>query len=114
MKKYQMFVGGKPVDAADGRTEQIIEPSTEQVLGEVPLGGAEDVDRAVKAAAQAFDSWSTTLPKDRMRMLLALADVIDQNAAELAELEARNVGKPIGLAEWEMGFNSDNLRFFAG
>ena len=114
MKKYQMFIGGKQVPAADGKTEKIIDPSTEQVLGEVPTGSAEDVDRAVKAAAAAFDGWAATTPKDRSRILWALGELIDRHAAELAELEAKNVGKPIALAESEMPFNSDNLRFFAG
>jgi 1-pyrroline dehydrogenase len=114
MKKYQMFIDGRPVDAAEGRVEQIVDPSTEQPLAEVPLGSAEDVDRAVKAAAKAFDGWASATPKERAGVLLALADRIDRHAAELAELEARNVGKPIVLAESEMPFNSDNLRFFAG
>ena len=114
MKKYQMFIGGKLAGAAKGEVEQIVDPSTEQVIGEVPLGSAEDVDRAVKAAAQAFDGWASTTPKERARCLLALAELVDRHAAELADLESKNVGKPITLAESEMPFNSDNLRFFAG
>jgi 1-pyrroline dehydrogenase len=114
MKKVEMFIGGKLAGAAAGAVEQIVDPSTEQVLAEVPLGSAEDADRAVKAAAAAFEGWAGTTPKERARILLALADLIDRHAAELAELEARNVGKPIGLAESEMPFNADNLRFFAG
>ncbi len=114
MKKVQMFIGGRQADAAAGETETILDPSTEQPLAEVPLGSAEDVDRAVDAAAAAFEGWAGATPKDRSRALLALADLIDRHAAELAELESKNVGKPIGLAESEMPFNSDNLRFFAG
>jgi 1-pyrroline dehydrogenase len=114
MKTYQMFIGGKLADAASGATEKIIDPSTEAPLGEVPVGSAEDVDRAVRAAAAAFEGWAATTPKERARCLLALADLVDRHAAELSELESKNVGKPITLAESEMPFNSDNLRFFAG
>jgi 1-pyrroline dehydrogenase len=113
MKKFQMFIGGKLVDAADGKVEAIIDPATQKAIAEVPVGSAEDVQRAVKAAAGAFDKWSQTPPKDRAAALLAMADILDRNAAELAQLESSNVGKPITLAEVEMPFMSDNLRFFA-
>ena len=85
----------------------------ERVLGKVPQGGEKDVDRAVSAAAAAFEKWQETTPADRSLLLLRLADVIEKNAEELAVLESQNVGKPIGLARSEVPFMVDNLRFFA-
>jgi aminobutyraldehyde dehydrogenase len=114
MKTYKNFVKGALVDSVEGQTEPIISPVDESVLGKVPKGTAKDVDRAVDAAAAAFETWQDTTPGERSLMLLKLADRIEQNAEELAVLEADNVGKPIGLARSEVPFMVDNLRFFAG
>ena len=114
MKTYKNFVNGKLVASVEGETEPIISPVDEKVLGKVPKGTQKDVDRAVDAAAAAFEKWQDSTPQDRSLMLLKLADRIEQNADELASLEADNVGKPIGLAKAEIPFLVDNLRFFAG
>ena len=114
MKTYKNFVNGKLVASVDGEDEPIISPVDEKVLGKVPKGTAKDVDRAVDAAAAAFEKWQDTTPQDRSLMLLRLADKIEQDGDELASLEADNVGKPIGLAKAEIPFLVDNLRFFAG
>ena len=68
----------------------------------------------VDAARAAFAEWSEKTPKDRMELLLKLADVIDEHAEELTLLESQNVGKPMSIAGDEMPFSADNLRFFAG
>ncbi|HTR04202.1 MAG TPA: gamma-aminobutyraldehyde dehydrogenase [Thermoanaerobaculia bacterium] len=114
MKSFKNFVNGKMVDAVEGQDEPIISPVDESVLAKVPKCGEKDVDRAVDAAAAAFETWQDTTPAERSAMLLKLADRIEQNAEELAVLEADNVGKPIGLARSEVPFMVDNLRFFAG
>src|SRR5215831_15544633 len=114
MKSYKNFVNGKMVAAVDGADEPIISPVDEKVIGKVPKGTAKDVDRAVDAAAAAFEKWQDSTPQDRSLMLLKLADRIEQAGDELAALEAANVGKPIGLAKAEIPFLVDNLRFFAG
>src|SRR6185295_2945847 len=114
MKTYSMFVDGELVPAASGETETIANPATEEPLALVPTGSSEDVERAVEAAATAFETWCDSTPADRSLLLLKLADRIEQNAEELATLEARNVGKPITLARSELPFVVDNLRFFAG
>ncbi len=114
MKSYKNFVNGEMVDAVEGLSEPIISPVNEEVIGRVPKCGEKDVDRAVDAAVAAFETWQDTTPGERSLMLLKLADRIDQNAEELAMLEADNVGKPIGLARSEVPFMVDNLRFFAG
>ncbi|HEX7252116.1 MAG TPA: gamma-aminobutyraldehyde dehydrogenase [Thermoanaerobaculia bacterium] len=114
MKTYRMFIGGEMVDAVDGETEPILNPSNETPIAQVPRGSAKDVDRAVESAAGAFEKWMDSTPAERSQMLLKLADRLEQHAEELAQLEAENVGKPIGLARSEVPFLVDNLRFFAG
>ncbi len=114
MKSYQNFVDGQMVAAVEGQDEPIVSPVNEETIARVPKGTEKDVDRAVGAAAVAFEKWIDSTPQDRSLMLLKLADRIEQNAEELAQLEAVNVGKPIGLARSEVPFLVDNLRFFAG
>ena len=112
--QYQNFVGGTWVDAAEGGTVEIINPATGETIAEVPQGTAADVDRAVEAAKAALPDWLETTPGERSEMLLKLADAIDANAEELAQLESQNVGKPLPLSRDEPPVSSDNLRFFAG
>ena len=114
MKSYAMFVNGDAVAAADGRTETISNPATEEAIATVPLAAVEDVDRAVAAADAAFERWSESTPAERAGLLLALAERIETHGDELAALESANVGKPMWLAKSEIPFVVDNLRFFAG
>ncbi len=112
--QQKMFVDGEFVDALSGETMEVLNPATGDVIAEVPRASEEDVDRAVAAAEKAWETWREKTPKDRMELLLKLADVIDENAEELARLESLNVGKPWWVAVDEPGVMSDNLRFFAG
>lgn len=114
MSYQRMFIGGKWVDSVTGEREAIINPATGDAIADVPRGGTEDVNRAVAAAKQAFASWVDSTPAERMGMLLRLADRIDAHAEEFAQLESRNVGKPITVSRADLPFISDNLRFFAG
>src|SRR5919109_2638751 len=114
VQQHKNFVGGEWVDALDGQTMEVFNPATGEVIAEVPRGSERDVERAVEAAKKAFPEWRDKTPKDRMELLLKLADVIDENAEELAQLESQNVGKPMAIARDEMPFSADNLRFFAG
>src|SRR3954465_10139095 len=75
---------------------------------------AEEVDEAVERAKQALPEWLDSTPGERAELLLKLADVISDNAEELAQIESRNVGKPLMVSRDEMPFSADNLRFFAG
>ncbi|MGZ4419320.1 MAG: aldehyde dehydrogenase family protein, partial [Gaiellaceae bacterium] len=111
---YKCFVGGEWVDAASGETMDVINPATGETIADVPRCDAEDVDRAVAAAAKALPEWLDVTPKDRSELLHKLADVLEANAEELAQLESRNVGKPLMASRDEMPFSTDNLRFFAG
>jgi 1-pyrroline dehydrogenase len=114
VSKYALFIDGDTRGAADGRSEKIVSPATEEPIAEVPVGGTEDVERAVAAAAAAFESWGSTTPGERSVALLKLADRIESHGDELAEIESKNVGKPMWLAKSEIPFVVDNLRFFAG
>ena len=114
VKSYRQFIGGEWVDAAGGETLTVENPANEQVVARVPASGEEDVDRAVKAAASAFEGWQKTTPQERMTLLLKLADIVEQNADELARLESSQTGKPLNVAAVDMPAIADNLRFFAG
>jgi betaine-aldehyde dehydrogenase len=92
----------------------VIEPATEEVMAEVPRAGAEETDAAVAAAARAFPGWRAVEPADRSALLRGLADAIEERAEDLAVLEARNAGKPIGDARGEMGMVVETFRYYAG
>ena len=111
----QNFINGEYVDPADGQTEPVVNPATGETIAHAPLSTAEDVDRAVKAARSAYEGWSRTTPGERALALIRLADVIEEHADELAELESDNAGKPLSaFKDDEIPFMVDNLRFFAG
>ena len=114
VEKHKNLIGGEFVDAADGGTAEIINPATGETIAEVPQGTEADVDRAVEAAKKAWPEWKETTPQERSEILLKLAELIDEHTEELAEIESRNVGKPIAAARDEMPVCSDNIRFFAG
>jgi aminobutyraldehyde dehydrogenase len=111
---HKNFVGGEWVEAVEGGTMEVLNPATGETIAEVPSGTAADVDRAVEAAARAWPEWLDSTPAERAELLLKLADIVDANADELAEIESRNVGKPLSYAKDEMPVCADNLRFFAG
>ncbi len=95
-------------------TMDVLNPATGEAIAQVPEGTAEDVDAAVERAQAALPEWLDSTPGERAEILLELADLIDANADELAEIESRNVGKPLAYAKDEMPVCADNLRFFAG
>ena len=101
----RMVIGGEGVEAADGQTFDVVNPATGKVIATAPLGGREDVDRAVAAAKTAFEDrkgWATWAAGKRGRTLAKFASLIKANSEELARLESRNVGKPITGARGEV------------
>src|SRR5947208_12007502 len=112
--QYRILVGGELADATSGETMEVIAPATGETIAEVPRCRADDVDRAVEAAQAALPEWLEKTPKERSELLHNLADVLEDNAEELAQLESVNVGKPLMASRDEMPFSADNLRFFAG
>jgi acyl-CoA reductase-like NAD-dependent aldehyde dehydrogenase len=95
-------------------TLTVLEPATEAVLSELPRADAEDVDRAVARAKAAFPAWRAMAPSDRAALLRRLAETITDHREELAQLEARNAGKPIGDARGEMGMVAETIGYYAG
>jgi acyl-CoA reductase-like NAD-dependent aldehyde dehydrogenase len=111
----KMVIGGELVDALDGQTFEVTNPATGRVIARVPLGGKADVDRAVVAAQKAFQGpWSTWSAAKRGRTLQKYADLVKRNGEELAQLESRNVGKPISSARNEAFAVSLVLEYYAG
>ena len=96
--RNQLYIDGAFADAADGATIDAISPRDGAVLAKVAAAGQQDVDRAVAAARRVFDAgtWSAVAPRQRKNVMLKLADLIRENAEELAQLETLDVGKPIG------------------
>jgi 1-pyrroline dehydrogenase len=114
VKTYQQFIGGEFVAAASGETIDVENPANGQVIAKVPGSAAEDVDRAVNAAATAFETWKQTTPQDRSLILLKIADSLEAAGDEIGRLESANAGKPVGAAIDEMAVCADLFRFFAG
>ena len=113
-REYGLFIGGETVEPASGELRDLVEPATGETLGRAAMAGEEDVDRAVEAARAALDGpWGKTPPTERSRLLHALADAIVANRKELAELEARNVGKAISSVKAELNQATENFRFYA-
>jgi betaine-aldehyde dehydrogenase len=109
------FINGESAPAADGRTLDITSPVTGEVYLNSPLSGAEDVDRAYRAAATAFESWRDTTPSERQRALLKFADAIEARGEEIIAVESENTGKPLALTRSEeLPPAVDQIRFFAG
>jgi betaine-aldehyde dehydrogenase len=112
----QMFVNGEWVESASHKTLPVIDPSTEEVIAEVPDADATDIDRAVQAARQAFDSgpWGKSTAQERGRVLFRLANRVRKEAAQLAELESRNSGKPIVEAEFDIADVATCFEYYGG
>ena len=113
--EVQNLVDGKRVATADGRTSELIDPTTGTAYGTAALSGTADVSAATAAAARAFETWRWTTPSERQLALLRIADAIEARSAELVAAESRNTGKPLALtASEEVPPMVDQIRFFAG
>jgi 1-pyrroline dehydrogenase len=95
-------------------TMDVINPATAETIDSVPNMTADEVDAVVARAKQALPEWLDATPKERSELLHKLAQILEDNAEELAQIESRNVGKPLMVSRDEMPFSADNLRFFAG
>jgi len=116
-KSRKMLIDGKWVEAASGKMFPTYNPATGEVLARVAEGGAEDIDRAVKAARAAFEtgSWSGMSPSERGRLIWKLADLLEKNLEEFAELEMLDNGKPLKIARIaDVPFAVDVFRYMAG
>jgi acyl-CoA reductase-like NAD-dependent aldehyde dehydrogenase len=114
---HRLLIGSERPAAADGRTFETLDPATGRPIAEVAQAGAEDVDRAVSAAREAFEDgrWNGIAPAARTRAMLALADTLEAHTDELAELESLDNGKPLKLARRvDVPLTVEHLRYFAG
>jgi betaine-aldehyde dehydrogenase len=116
MKRYRMHIHGELAESVSRKYFPVYDPSTEEVIAEVPQAAAADVDRAVAAARTAFDSgpWPQTTAQERGRVLFRLAERVRKEAARLAELEARNSGKPIVEAEFDIADAATCFEYYGG
>ena len=116
MIRYRMHINGERVEAARGSWFPVYDPSTEEIIAEVSDADAADVDRAAQAARSAFDSgpWPQMTPQERGRLLFKLSDRIRKTSSALAELEARNCGKPIIEAEFDVNDTATCFEYYGG
>jgi betaine-aldehyde dehydrogenase len=115
--RVKMVIGGEQVDAADGQTFEVVDPATGKVIATAPLGGKADVDKAVVAARKALDEpkgWSSFSAAKRGRTLQKYSGLVKQHLEELAQLETRNVGKPVKSARMEALAVSLVFEYYAG
>src|SRR5919198_5827263 len=115
-RKYQLFIDGQWVDAESGKTFETPNPATGATLAEVAEGDKADIDKAVAAARRAFEGkWSKMSARDRGRLLYKLSQLIEQDSAQLAELETRDNGKPIKESLYvDLPQVVENFEYFAG
>jgi betaine-aldehyde dehydrogenase len=113
--ELQNIVGGQPTGTAEGRTSHVVDPTTGDPYATAPVSSADDVDAALRVAADAFPGWRDTTPAERQLALLRIADAIEARADEFVAVESRNTGKPLSLtANDEIPPCVDQFRFFAG
>ncbi|MGH9757156.1 MAG: aldehyde dehydrogenase family protein [Candidatus Acidiferrales bacterium] len=116
MKRCRMYINGEFVESANGKYFPVVDPSTEEIIAEVPDADEKDVNRAVAAARAAFDSgpWPQTTAQERGRILFRLAERLRKEAGNLAELESRNSGKPIVESEYDMADAATCFEYYGG
>jgi betaine-aldehyde dehydrogenase len=113
--RYQMYIDGKFVDAQSGKTFDVYDPATEEVIATCPAGDAKDIDLAARAANKVFyEAWKNVTAQERGRILLRLAERIRARRTELAELETRNSGKPIVESEFDMDDTATCFEYYGG
>ena len=113
----QLFINGQWADAASGKTFETPDPATGEMLARVAEGGAEDIDRAVRAARRAFEEgpWSRMTPSERGRILWRIGDLILEHAEEVAQLESLDIGKPFAVAQAaDVPLAADLFHYMAG
>lgn len=113
----KLLIDGKRVDAANGETFEVLDPSNNTVLTRVPKGDKEDIDRAVKAARNAFENgpWRKITVSERGKLIWKLADLIEQRTEEFAQLETLDNGKPLAIARAaDVPLTVDHFRYYAG
>src|SRR5580698_9193326 len=116
VKTYQMYINGEWTASKSAKTFPVYDPSTEEIIAQVPDAGSDDVNRAVAAAKAAFDEgpWANSTAQERGRVLFRLSEKIRANLPALAELECRNTGKPIVEAEYDVADATTCFEYYGG
>ncbi|HET7428971.1 MAG TPA: aldehyde dehydrogenase family protein [Gaiellales bacterium] len=109
-----LLIGGERVASAQGATFDVLNPATAETLATVAEAGPQDVERAVAAAADAYERWGTLSPVTRGRVMHRFAALVEDHAEELAQIESRNVGMPISDARGQLSMIVDVIRYYAG
>jgi phenylacetaldehyde dehydrogenase len=116
-RKHKMFINGRWVDSASGKTFPTFNPATGEVLAQIAEGDREDINRAVQAARHAFENgpWPQLTASERGRLIWKLADLLEENLEEFAELESLDNGKPLKIARAaDVPLTVDLFRYMAG
>mgnify|MGYP000954010399 CR=1 FL=1 len=112
----QLLINNKWVNSVKGDTFATINPCTEEEICQVSRAGPADIDLAVTAARNAFETgpWASSTPKDRAHLLFKIAELMERDSDELAHLDAADNGKPFPFAKWDGGFATDVMRYYGG
>jgi betaine-aldehyde dehydrogenase len=114
MERLRNFIGGEYVESTSGAVMDVVDPSTGQVYAQAPNSSADDVDRACRAAGEAFGSWRRATPADRSLALFRFAEALDERREEFIAAECRNTGKPLNwMRDEEFPMLLDHLRYMA-
>jgi acyl-CoA reductase-like NAD-dependent aldehyde dehydrogenase len=113
MREYKMWIGGKWLSAASGKTLVTVNPATEEEIARIPLGGAEDVNRAVAAARRAFPLWSQKPQAERSRIFSRIAAALEAEREELVRLDVLEHGTPVRLSEMFMHVPTEHFEYAA-
>src|SRR6201986_505034 len=116
-KKHRMLIDGKWVEAKSGKTFEVEDPATQEIIAQVPAGDKADIDAAVAAARKAFETgpWSRISPADRATLVWRLGDLLEKHADEFAEIAALHNGTPVTNARRDdVGGSISMFRYMAG
>jgi aldehyde dehydrogenase (NAD+) len=114
-QRFLNFVNGRAITAVGEQWLAVFDPSSGETFAQIPNSQADDIDSAINAASRAFEStWRTTSAAERGRLLMGLSRAVIEHAAELAELEAKDTGKPINQAKADVSALARYFEFYAG
>jgi len=112
-EKLEMYIDGKWCQGGDGKTEDVVNPATEQPLGKLPHASKADLDRALAAAQKGFETWRKTSPYDRAKVIGKAADLFRQRTDAIATILTLEQGKVLGEAKLEVGVSADIIQWYA-